>query len=245
MLVDGALLAKGGGMSPRSALALASFAVALCAVHPCLGDEPDEEPSPAPEPLPELPAPSPVPPPAFESTPAPGGATTAPVVSPGTTSAPLPAPPALPAPSKTRRIRSPTWGRDTSLGAVAVGGGLIGAGWVLSVVHGFLGEVAGIDCQKSYGGYVSTFSCQDTDGYGPIYIPVAGPFLEAASHDGTLSDADKGFLAIEGLLQAGGAVTMLVGLASLPVTLSSKTASVTLTPAVTASGASLGLTGSF
>lgn len=221
---DGALLAKGGGMSPRSALALASFAVALCAVHPCLGDEPDEEPSPAPEPLPDLPAPSP-----------------GPVASPAT-SAPLPAPPA---PSKTRRIRSSTWGRDTSLGAVAVGGGLIGAGWVLSVVHGFLGEVAGIDCQKSYGGYVSTFSCQDTDGYGPIYIPVAGPFLEAASHDGTLSDADKGFLAIEGLLQAGGAVTMLVGLASLPVTLSSKTASVTLTPAVTASGASLGLTGSF
>lgn len=239
MLVDGALLAKGGGMSPRSALALASFAVALCAVQPCLGDEPYEDPLPAPAPLPELPAPSPVPPPAFESTSAPGGATTAPVVSPGTTSAPLPSGP------KTRRIRSSTWGRDTSLGAVAVGGGLIGAGWVLSVVHGFLGEVAGIDCQKSYGGYVSTFSCQDTDGYGPIYIPVAGPFLEAASHDGTLSDADKGFLAIEGLLQAGGAVTMLVGLASLPVTLSSKTASVTLTPGVTASGASLGLTGSF
>ncbi len=238
-------------MSLRSALALASFAVALCAVRPCLGDEPYEDLPPVPAPLPELPAPSPGPrpPPASESTPAPESATTAPVATAPVVTAPVASPAAtsagLPPPQKTRRIRSSTWGRDTSLGAIAVGGGLIGAGWVLSVLHGFIGEVAGIDCKKGSGGYTSTFSCQDTDGYGPIYIPVVGPFLEAATHGGTLSDADKGFLAVEGILQAGGAITALVGLASLPVTLSSKKVSVTLTPAVSARGAELGLTGSF
>ena len=208
-------------MAPRSALVLASFAVAFCAVVPCLGDEPAE--------LPPLPAP------VLSSAPPAAAPFEAPAAAGGESSAPPERP----------RIRSSTWSQETSLGAMAVGGGLVGAGWVLSVLHGVVGEIVGIDCGRAHGGPTAMISCRATDDYGPIYIPVVGPFLEAAEHKGTLSDADKGFLVIEGLLQAGGAVTALVGLASLPVTMRSDTVSVTVAPVVSAGGAGLGVTGSF
>jgi hypothetical protein len=224
-------------MGPRSALPFVSFAAALCVVRPGFGDEPAE-----------LPLPPPVVSAAATAEPV---TAPAPVVAP---SAPGPASgPGGPAPDveaialakKRASVRRSGWSRDTSLGAIVVGGSLVGAGWVLSVIHGLVGEVAGVDCKKASGGYTATLSCADTDDYGPIFIPVVGPFVEAASHNGTLSDADKGFLAVEGILQAGGLITALVGLATLPASSSSRRAAVTLTPVVTARGASLGLTGSF
>jgi hypothetical protein len=220
-------------MAPRSTLAFASFAAALCVVRPGFGDEPAE-----------LPLPAPV---------VSAAATAEPVVAPAPVVAPSASGPGGPAPDaeaialakKRASVRRSGWSRDTSLGAIVVGGSLVGAGWVLSVIHGLAGEVAGVDCKKASGGYTATLSCADTDDYGPIFIPVVGPFVEAASHNGTLSDADKGFLAVEGILQAGGLITALVGLATLPASSSSRRAAVTLTPVVTARGASLGLTGSF
>ena len=142
------------------------------------------------------------------------------------------------------RRQGATWSRKTSLAAIGGGAGLLGAGWLLSVLHGAFGEVFGVDCGTHDSGYGSALYCNDTRGYEGIYVPVVGPFLEASTHRGALSDADKGFLFLEGILQVSGAVTAVIGLATLPMA-KAEPARVVLAPMITANGAGIGVTGSF
>jgi len=155
---------------------------------------------------------------------------------------------------KRRRHREPSGPPDplrkekrTSKIMVAAGLGGFGLGWVMSVVHGAIGELVGVECHYSSGGWNLFPSCSDTDDYRSIYIPVVGPIIEASNHKGTLSELDDGLLAIETVLQIGGLSTALVGgvlwpssptTASLPVTF-------TVTPTVSARSTGLAVVGTF
>ena len=83
-----------------------------------------------------------------------------------------------------------------------------GVGWVLSIFHGLFGELAGTDCQPT--GWIG-YDCTDTDNYAGIYVPVVGPIIEAATHDGSLSTADNALLALETIIQWGGWGTFIAG----------------------------------
>lgn len=133
--------------------------------------------------------------------------------------------------------------RRKALAMIGAGAGAFGVGWLVAVVHGLLGEVAGVDCSPSQ----YSFGCSDTDDYGPIYIPVIGPIVEASTHRGTLSSADKFGLGVETVLQVGGLTTFIVGLAMRPGKTSTASMPVTLalSPVVTTRSTTLGLVGTF
>lgn len=119
-------------------------------------------------------------------------------------------------PEKKRRRRHVESGppdparRQKRIGKLLMIGGVggLGLGWVGAVIHGVVGEIAGVECHSSTWGFPS---CSNTDDYGPIYIPVVGPILEAANHRGDLSGADQIGLALETVFQIGGVGAMIAG----------------------------------
>lgn len=128
---------------------------------------------------------------------------------------------------------------------IAIGGVAgIGMGWILSVVHGLFGELAGVDCQST--GWGLGLNCTDTDDYRGIYVPVVGPIIEGATHRGELSTADHLFFVVESIFQLGGAAALIGGLATWPDKPTQRPAvNLTITPVAVTNGAGFGLTGTW
>lgn len=130
---------------------------------------------------------------------------------------------------------------------LGVGGGLLGAGWAMSVAHAVIGREATQVCREDYLGFTT---CEQSRPFRFVFIPVAGPLLEAVAHDGPLTTADTSAFVMETVLQLGGVAIMGYGIAIRP-SAPRRTAAeppvftLSVAPEITSRSASLGVVGTF
>jgi hypothetical protein len=96
---------------------------------------------------------------------------------------------------------------------MAIGGiGAFGLSYIGSVVMAAVEDVTSIECHHSGGTWDFLPSCQKTESWTPMYIPVAGPFLALGSSQTNMNDGEKVLAGALGVLQVGGLAMSLAGL---------------------------------
>ncbi|MFO0586483.1 MAG: hypothetical protein U0441_03025 [Polyangiaceae bacterium] len=138
--------------------------------------------------------------------------------------------------------------RRSSRILLGVGGGALGAGWLMSVFHASIGKQSSTTCHTNALGFSD--SCKESASFRFVFIPVVGPAIEAYLHDTPVTASDAAGFVFETLLQVGGLAMMGYGLAVRPNQSRSATAeppalTIAVAPTITDRSASLSVVGTF